>query len=106
MNAVKAGNIAIGNPAGAAATVFPEMGAFLVPYLVRSYDHAYAMFNAASRKMVKSASLTEVCGLAPDGTGFLVSAGTGKIVTPDGVETRDAERVWDNHLLRIERRLS
>ncbi|TXL74172.1 TRAP transporter substrate-binding protein [Vineibacter terrae] len=47
MNAVKAGNIAIGNPAGAAATVFPEMGVFLVPYLVRSYDHAYKMFNGA-----------------------------------------------------------
>jgi len=45
MNAVKAGNIAIGNPAGAAATVFPEMGVFLVPYLVKNYDHAYAMFN-------------------------------------------------------------
>ena len=47
MNAVKAGNIAIGNPAGAAATVFPEMGVFLVPYLVRSYDQAYRMFNGA-----------------------------------------------------------
>jgi tripartite ATP-independent transporter DctP family solute receptor len=45
MNAVKAGNIAIGGPAGAAATVFPEMGVFLVPYLVRSYDQAYRMFN-------------------------------------------------------------
>src|SRR6202166_4118361 len=47
MNAVKSGNIAIGNPAGAAATVFPEMGVFLVPYLVRSYDQAYRMFNGA-----------------------------------------------------------
>ncbi len=45
MNAVKVGNVAIGNPAGAAATVFPEMGVFLVPYLVRSYDQAYRMFN-------------------------------------------------------------
>jgi tripartite ATP-independent transporter DctP family solute receptor len=45
MNAVKSGNIAIGNPGGAAATVFPEMGVFLVPYLVRSYDQAYRMFN-------------------------------------------------------------
>ena len=45
MNAVKAGNIAIGNPGGAAATVFPEMGVFLVPYLVQSYDQAYKMFN-------------------------------------------------------------
>src|SRR5260370_34420923 len=45
MNAVKSGNIAIGNPGGAAATVFPEMGVFLVPYLVQSYDQAYTMFN-------------------------------------------------------------
>ncbi|MFI5400539.1 MAG: TRAP transporter substrate-binding protein [SAR324 cluster bacterium] len=45
MNAVKSGNIAIGNPAGAAATVFPEMAVFLVPYLVASYDQAYAIFN-------------------------------------------------------------
>ena len=45
MNAVKSGNIAMGDPGGAAATVFPEMGVFLVPYLVQSYDQAYAMFN-------------------------------------------------------------
>ncbi len=45
MNAVKSGNIAVGNPAGAAATVFPEMGVFLVPYLVKDYKQAYAMFN-------------------------------------------------------------
>jgi tripartite ATP-independent transporter DctP family solute receptor len=42
---VKSGNIAIGNPAGAVATIFPEMGVFLVPYLVSSYDQAYRMFN-------------------------------------------------------------
>ena len=45
MNAVKSGNIAIGNPAGAVATIFPEMGVFPVPYLVSSYDQAYRMFN-------------------------------------------------------------
>jgi TRAP-type transport system periplasmic protein len=45
MNAVKTGSIAIGGPAGAAATVFPEMGVFLVPYLVNDYNSAYAMFN-------------------------------------------------------------
>jgi tripartite ATP-independent transporter DctP family solute receptor len=45
MNAVKSGNVAMGDPAGAAATVFPEMGVFLVPYLVRSYDQAYRLFN-------------------------------------------------------------
>src|ERR1700726_359055 len=47
INAVKSGNIAIGAPGGAAATVFPEMGVFLVPYLVKSYDQAYKMFNGA-----------------------------------------------------------
>ncbi len=45
MNAVKAGNVSAGGPSGAAATVFPEMGAFLVPYLVSSYTQAYRMFN-------------------------------------------------------------
>src|SRR5436853_2497856 len=45
MNAVKSGSIAIGSPSGAAATAFPEMGAFLVPYLVKDYAAAYAMFN-------------------------------------------------------------
>src|SRR5215218_10763807 len=45
MNAVKSGNVQMGNPAGAAATVFPEMDVFLVPYLVQNYDQAYKMFN-------------------------------------------------------------
>jgi TRAP-type transport system periplasmic protein len=45
MNAVKSGSVAMGSPAGAAATVFPEMGVFLVPYLVPDYASAYAMFN-------------------------------------------------------------
>src|SRR3984893_8515769 len=47
INAVQAGNIAMGDPGGAAATVFPEMGVFLVPYLVASYDQAYKLFNGA-----------------------------------------------------------
>jgi tripartite ATP-independent transporter DctP family solute receptor len=45
MNAVKSGSIAMGSPGGAAATVFPEMGALLVPYLVKDYASAYAMLN-------------------------------------------------------------
>ena len=45
MDAVKSGNIAMGSPAGAACTVFPEMCVFLTPFLVRDYPHAYAMFN-------------------------------------------------------------
>src|SRR5229473_5161159 len=45
INAVKSGNIAMGDPGGAAATVFPEMAVFLVPYLIASYDQAYRLFN-------------------------------------------------------------
>src|ERR1700678_1567214 len=45
MTAVKSGSIAMGRPAGPPATIFPEMGAFLVPYLVKDYATAYAMFN-------------------------------------------------------------
>src|SRR5260370_33714337 len=47
INAVKAGNIAMGDPGGCAATVFPEMSVFLVPYLAASYAQAYRMFNGA-----------------------------------------------------------
>ena len=45
MDAVKSGNIAFGTPVGATCTVFPELCVFLTPYLVRDYNHAYAMFN-------------------------------------------------------------
>ncbi len=45
INGVKTGNIAMGTPVGAAATIFPEMGVFLVPYLISSYDQAYKAFN-------------------------------------------------------------
>ena len=47
LNAVKSGNVAIGTPSGAAATIFPEMGVFLVPYLISSYDQAYKILNGA-----------------------------------------------------------
>ena len=45
LNGVKAGNIAIGTPSGAAATIFPEMGVFLVGYLIGSYEQAYRLLN-------------------------------------------------------------
>jgi tripartite ATP-independent transporter DctP family solute receptor len=44
-NAVKTGNIAMGTASGGAATITPEFGVFIVPYLVPDYKTAYAMFN-------------------------------------------------------------
>src|SRR5207248_13493 len=57
INAVKSGNIAMGDPGGAAATVFPEMGVFLVPYLVASYDQAYRMIDGADLPIVNILAL-------------------------------------------------
>lgn len=54
IDAVKAGNVDIGTPAGAASSLFPEMGVFLVPYLVRDYEHAYKMFNGEIGKQLSS----------------------------------------------------
>ena len=46
--------------AGAAATIFPEMGVFLVPYLVRSYDQAYRLFNGRIGGIAHSAGPREL----------------------------------------------
>ncbi len=50
MNAVKAGNVAMGDPAGAGGTAFPEMGILSVPYLIGSYDQSYRLLNGAVGK--------------------------------------------------------
>src|SRR3978361_803194 len=47
MNAVKSGSVAMGSPAGAAATVVPGMGWLLSPYLVKDYASAYALLNGS-----------------------------------------------------------
>lgn len=52
IDAVKSGNVALGTPAGAASSLFPEMGVFLTPFLVRDYDHAYKMFNGEIGKQL------------------------------------------------------
>ncbi len=43
--AVKSGSVAMGTASGGAATITPEFGVFVVPYLVPDYKTAYAMFN-------------------------------------------------------------
>ena len=52
VDAVKSGNIAMGTPVGAASSLIPEMGVFMVPYLVRDYNQAYAMFNGEIGKQL------------------------------------------------------
>ncbi len=52
VDAVKSGNIAMGTPVGATSSIIPEMGVFMVPYLVQNYDQAYRMFNGEIGKQL------------------------------------------------------
>jgi hypothetical protein len=63
--------------------------------------NSYAVIEAATGKLIAANDMVEVCGLAPDAAGFLISAGTGEILLPDGSAQISADCVWDNHLLRI-----
>ncbi len=64
--------------------------------------NCYAIIEAASRRVVAVERLVEVCGVAPDRSGFMVTTGAGRIVEPDGASRDDSEHVWDNHMLRID----
>ena len=84
------GSVAANRQAGTVAVSSPQ-------------GNSLAVLEAASGKVVKATSLTEVCGLAPDSAGFLATTGTGEIVDPDGATSVDADHVWDNHMLRIDK---
>lgn len=83
------GSVAANRDAGLVAVSSPQ-------------GNAWAMIEAKSGKVVARNDLVEVCGIAPDRKGFLVSAGTGRVVEPDGTASEDAAHVWDNHMLRID----
>jgi hypothetical protein len=60
-----------------------------------------AVIDAASGRVVTTRSLVEVCGLAPDGTGFMATTGAGEIIGSAGATRSEPDYVWDNHMLRI-----
>lgn len=59
VDAVKSGNIAMGTPVGAASSIIPEIGVFMVPYLVQNYDQAYRMFNGEIGKQLSDTILNK-----------------------------------------------
>lgn len=83
------GSVAANRDAGTVAVTSPQ-------------GNSCAVIEAASGKVVATTRLTEVCGVAPDRAGFVMTTGAGTIVRPDGSPSEDAEHVWDNHVLRIE----
>ena len=49
--------------------------------------NCFAGDGCGDRRVVSARALTEVCGLAPDGAGFMATTGTGAIIEPDGANT-------------------
>jgi hypothetical protein len=64
--------------------------------------NALVVLDAKAGTVVATRDLIEVCGIAPDGAGFLASTGKGDIVPPRGDASSDTQHVWDNHMLRID----
>jgi uncharacterized protein len=63
--------------------------------------NALALLDEKTGKVVSFQTITEVCGLAPDGPGFMATTGKGKVTGGDGAETIFDDWYWDNHVLRI-----
>jgi hypothetical protein len=63
--------------------------------------NALAIIDTATSKVVSHQTLTEVCGLAPDRVGFVVTTGRGQVIGADGSAAAFDDYFWDNHVLRI-----
>lgn len=82
------GSVAANRQAGTIAVTSPQ-------------GNSYAIIEAATGKVISAERLTEVCGVAPDHEGFMVTTGAGRIVMPARGELEEKDFVWDNHVLRI-----
>ena len=69
------GSVAANRDAGTIAVTSPQ-------------GNSFAVIEAATAKVLATRALTEVCGVAPDHSGFMVTTGTGTVVEPDGRSTR------------------
>jgi hypothetical protein len=83
------GSVAANRDAGTVAVTSPQ-------------GNSFAVIEAASAKVVATQRLTEVCGIAPDQAGYVMTTGTGLIVEPGGRSSEEEDYVWDNHVLRME----
>src|SRR5690606_28233059 len=82
------GSVAANRDAGTVAVTSPQ-------------GNSFAVIEAASARVVATRRLTEVCGVAPDHAGFMVTTGTGQIIVPEERSFKKEDFVWDNHVLRI-----
>ncbi|TPM92849.1 DUF1513 domain-containing protein [Mesorhizobium sp. B2-1-3A] len=83
------GSVAANPLAGTVAVSSPE-------------GNSLAVVDVVSGRVVSTSALVEVCGLAPDGAGFMATTGAGEIIEGSGATRSEPDYVWDNHMLRIE----
>ncbi|MBL4665903.1 MAG: DUF1513 domain-containing protein [Sneathiella sp.] len=56
------------------------------------------MVDANSGELIETHELNDVCGVAENGTGFMVSNGDGALISNLGPDVRQFNWSWDNHL--------
>ncbi|MBZ9739420.1 MULTISPECIES: DUF1513 domain-containing protein [unclassified Mesorhizobium] len=83
------GSVAANPVAGTVAVSSPEGNSLVV-------------IDAGSGRVVSSNTLVDVCGVAPDGAGFMATTGSGEIIEGGGATRSEPDYVWDNHMLRID----
>jgi hypothetical protein len=58
-------------------------------------------WNAETGAVVSQRVLADVCGVAPEGVGFLVSDGLGQLTEETGLLRAYPQTAWDNHLRKV-----
>lgn len=83
------GSVAANREAGTVAVSSPQ-------------GNCLAVIDTREKRLREMRRLVEVCGLAPEGAGYLMSTGTGELVDPGHAAKSFADYAWDNHILRID----
>jgi len=58
-------------------------------------------WDAKTGNVVSERQLADVCGVAPEGEGFIVSDGSGQLTEEEGLLRSYPKTSWDNHLRRV-----
>jgi hypothetical protein len=82
------GSVAANRAAGTVAFTSPQ-------------GNQVAVLDAKSGDVVQHRQLVEVCGVAPDHQGYLLTTGTGEVDSLRGGIHTEKDVVFDNHVLRI-----
>lgn len=82
------GSVAANRAAGTVAFTSPQ-------------GNQIAVIETNTGNVVARRDMTEVCGVAPDAAGYLLTTGKGDVDLPGGAPHVEKDVVFDNHVLRI-----